>query len=131
MSHYNKVHLWIGASFVPEAEYNAYFELDHSTDIDAPDYKVGGFCRDIGKRWYDEDFIGIIPRSDKLLSLDELLEEAAVYEEEKPKIKAICHELGITKANALLWYQDEELVINKPYKENYNGLQYIGLFEGD
>ena len=37
--------------------------------------------------------------------------------------------MGITKANALVWYKASEAVLKKPYKENYNGLKYIGIFK--
>lgn len=129
----NKVHLWIGSNFSTDEQYMQYFEIDYSTggDFEDPSYKPCGFCKDIGVDWYDEDFIGIIDRKPKDVELDELLVDAAVDESQKPLIKKKCSDLGIKKANAILWYQDEELVLKKPLKENYNGLKYIGIFEGD
>ena len=111
----------------------SYFEIDHSTegDFDDPNYKLCGFCRDIGIVWYDEDFIGIIPRCEHEVSLYEILIEAAVDEDELPLVKARCEALRIKKANAIFWYQDAELVLKQPIKDSYNGLKYIGVFQGD
>jgi hypothetical protein len=52
---YQKIHVWVGSNFSPEEEYLKYFELDYTADLGDPDYKVCGFCRDIGTDWYDED----------------------------------------------------------------------------
>ncbi|WP_445373795.1 immunity 22 family protein [Photorhabdus tasmaniensis] len=129
----NSVHLWIGNNFSSENEYMKYFELDYSVEgnFDDPNYKLCQFCKDIGLKWYDEDFIGIIPRRDKSVSIDEILIDAAVDQSEFQSIKDICDKLGIEEANAIFWYQDSELHIAPPYKEKYNGLKYIGLFEDD
>jgi hypothetical protein len=129
----NKVHLWIGTTRKSEEKYEAYFELDYSTegDFEDPKYKVCQFCKDIGEAWYDEDFIGIIPRQDKPIDLDELLVEAAIDVSQWKRVKRICADYGIKKANAMFWYANSELKLRKPYKESYNGLKYIGVFEGD
>ena len=133
MESYDKVHLWIGTTFKSEDKYMEYFELDNSTEgnFDDPNYKVCQFCKDIGEVWYDEDFIGIIPRLDEEVDLDEILTEAAVDENELDKVKKVCADYGIKKANAIFWYANGELKLPKPYKEEYNGLKYIGLFDGD
>lgn len=130
---YNKVHLWIGTNFSDESEYLKYFELDYSVegDFDDPTYKLCDFCKDIGLNWYDEDFIGIIPRYENEVELDAILEEAAIDESEKERVKSECLKNGIDKANAIFWYADAELKLPTPIKNNYNGLKYIGLFEGD
>jgi hypothetical protein len=129
----NKVHLWIGSNFSSEEEYLQYFKLNYDENVstDDPTYKICDFCKDIGIRWYDEYFIGIIPRFEQEEDLDTILEEAAVDIDELDRIKETCSNLGIEKANAIFWYQDAELEISKPYKENYSGLKYIGVFEGD
>lgn len=127
---YNKVHVWLGTSFAPDAEYLSYFELDYSVEFGEPGYKVCEFCKDVGISWYDEDFIGIIPRSAHELSLDEILQESCVAPEELPRLKAACAALGITRANAIFWYSDGGVTLSKPLKPHYNGLSYIGLFEG-
>jgi len=127
------VHVWVGSNFSKDDEYMSYFEIDHSTegDFEDPNYKLCGFCRDVGIVWYDEDFIGIIPRCEHEVSLDEILTEAAVDEDELPLVKARCEALGIKKANAIFWYQDADLVLEQPIKDSYNGLKYIGVFQGD
>ncbi len=129
----NRVHLWIGSNFSSEEEYMYYFELDYSEEdgIDSPNYRVCGFCKDLGIVWYDEDFIGVIPRFDNDVTLDEVLVDAAVDESEISFIKAKCEELGIKSANAIFWYQDPELVIKKSDNQTYNNLHYIGEYNGD
>ncbi|WP_313739128.1 immunity 22 family protein [Pseudomonas sp.] len=128
---YQKIHVWIGTNFAPEADYQRYFELDHSVHLDDPDYTVCGFCQDIGVPWYDEDFIGIIPRRAEPVDLDDMLEDSAVDRADRPKLKAACVKLGITRANAMFWYSDGGTVVSTPLKPSYNGLQYLGLFEGE
>ncbi|MEI2680971.1 immunity 22 family protein [Erwinia aphidicola] len=130
---YSKVHLWMGTNMGSESKYQEYFELDYSVegDFDDPSYKVCGFCKDVGIKWYDEDFIGIIPRKAVEVSLDDILEDAAVDDDEKESIKEKCLALGINKANALFWYADAELTVKEPIKNSYNGLKYIGVFDGD
>ncbi|MBI6527606.1 immunity 22 family protein [Proteus vulgaris] len=129
----NKVHLWIGSNFSSEEEYMHYFELDYSVEggIDDPNYRVCGFCQDLDIVWYDEDFIGVIPRFDNNVTLDEILVDAAVDESEISLIKAKCEELGIKNANAIFWYQDPELVIKESDNQTYNNLYYIGEYNGD
>ncbi|MDE1484010.1 immunity 22 family protein [Xenorhabdus bovienii] len=129
----NSIHLWIGSNFSSEDEYMKYFELDYSMegDFDDPNYNLCQFCEDIGLRCYDEDFIGIIPRHNENVSINEILADAAVDQSEFKSIKDICSKLGMKEANAIFWYQDSELDINPSYEIEYNGLKYIGLFEGD
>ncbi|EKT4464657.1 immunity 22 family protein [Pseudomonas putida] len=128
---YEKVHVWVGTNFSSEVDYLKYFELDYSVDLDDPAYKVCGFCRDIGVKWYDEDFIGVMPRRAEEVSLDEILMDAAVDSEHINALKAECLKLGINKANAIFWYSDAGTNISKPLKLNYNGLKYVGLYEGE
>ncbi|PHN16752.1 immunity 22 family protein [Pseudomonas sp. ICMP 561] len=129
---YDKVHVWIGTSFAPESEYQRYFELDYSTEdgFDDPDYRICGFCKDVGIKWYDEDFIGIIPRRDNLVTVDEILQDAPIDASDWDRAKAACAALGITEANAIFWYTDGDGVISVPPENSYNGLRYLGLFEG-
>ncbi|AHK18881.1 immunity 22 family protein [Yersinia similis] len=129
----NKVHVWIGTNLSSEEDYMKYFELDYSVegDFNNPNYKLCEFCKDIGTQWYDSDFIGIMPRHEQEVSLDEILLDAAVDQDEFSLVKSECDKLGIKKANAIFWYQDPDLVIKKPIKDQYNGLRYIGLFSGD
>lgn len=129
----NKVNLWIGNNFSSADDYTRYFELDYSNDgdIDDPDYKICGFCKGLGIKWYDEDFIGIIRRESKAVPLDDLLEEAAIDEGVKENVKSKCYASGIQKANALVWYADSALAVKPDPSVSYNGLKCIGLFEGD
>jgi len=130
---YNKVHLWLGVNFKPQDEYLEYFEIDYSSqyEIDDQRYRVCRFCADIGERWYDEDFIGIIRREDHLVSIDQMLPNSAIDASEWDRVKAICAGLGVVKVNAMFWYSDGGIQLRVPLKESYNGLHYIGLFEGE
>lgn len=129
----SKVHLWIGVTQKTEEEYLEYFKLDYSTggDFDDPNYQVCGFCIDIGEKWYDEDFIGIIPLYEEEVSIKEIIEEAAIDPKESENVILECERLGLKKANAILWYSDAEIEITQPHKDSYNDLKYIGMFEGD
>ncbi|MQG94610.1 hypothetical protein F6X59_18120 [Pseudomonas sp. MN1F] len=133
LSRFNRVHLWLGVNFSEEEEYLKYFEIDYSGDyeVDDPQYPVCQFCTDVGERWYDEDFIGIIPRKPTLVDIDAMLGDSAIDRSEWNRVKAICLSLGIVKMNAMFWYSDGSLVIPTPLKEHYNGLRYVGLFEGE
>ena len=132
MDKYSKIHLWIGTNKTPEEEYLQYFELDYSTegDFDSPNYKICQFCVDIGEKWYDQDFIGIIPRSTEDIEIDNILADSSIDEDEWNRIKRICEQKGIIKANAMFWYADADLKIGNIDK-TFNGLKYIGVFEGD
>jgi hypothetical protein len=113
---YDKVNLWIGTNFEPESVYQKYFELDYSSELDEPSYKVCGFCKDIGQRRYE---------------LDILLQESAIDPSQLENVKAECSNLGVHKANAMFWYSDGGIAVPTPYKQSYNGLKYIGLYEGN
>jgi len=130
---FNKVHLWLGINFIEEEEYLKYFKIDYSSDyeIDDPQYPVCQFCVDVGERWYDEDFIGIIPRKPTRVHIDAMLGDSAIDRSEWNRVKAICTSLGIMEMNAMFWYSDGSLQIPMPLKESYNGLRYVGLFEGE
>lgn len=124
-------HLWIGTNLAPLEKYAAYFRLDcTASSTEDPDYKVCGFCEDIGIRWYDEDFIGYPEPLKKAVDIKTLLEK--LWGPQLPCEREImdrCHELGIEKANALFWFDASLASINKPYKDKYNGLEYIGKFK--
>jgi hypothetical protein len=123
-------YLWIGTNFMPVEEYNKYFELDYTEELDSPEYKVCPFCKDIGDNWYDEDFIGYPKPLQKEIDVGELIDKLISPGLEcRQEIIEKCHQLGITKANALVWYKASEVELQKPYKENYNQLKYIGVFK--
>ncbi|WP_225923436.1 MULTISPECIES: immunity 22 family protein [Pseudomonas] len=73
----------------------------------------------------------MIPRKSTLVDIDAMLGDSAIDRSEWNRVKAICLSLGIVKMNAMFWYSDGGLVIRTPHKEHYNGLRYIGLFEGE
>lgn len=128
----SKIHIWIGTTTKTEEEYLKYFELDYSTegDFDDPDYKECQFCKDISEKWYDEDMIGIMPISKDCQPIAVLLKEIEPLLQ-KSEIAAIndkCKSLGLNHGNAIFYYTDSDLVINNPYKENYNDLKYIGIY---
>ena len=62
----DNVHVWIGSNHESGSDYLQHFSLDYSTDGDFndPSYQVCDFCKMIDMKWYDEDFIGIIPRKE-------------------------------------------------------------------
>lgn len=124
-------HLWIGTNLTSTKEYDKYFKLDYiAGSIDAPDYKVCGFCQDIGTRWYDEDFIGYPKPLKKEITVQKLIDKllGPQFPCEQEILKR-CNDLDIETANALFWYDASLVEIKKPYKDNYNGLKYIGKFK--
>lgn len=129
----DSVHLWIGSNHDSDENYIKYFELDYSTegDFDDPSYKVCAFCQYLGVKWYDEDFIGIIPREDNDVPLGEILQEAAVDQSEMSNVKKVCSNLGIDKANSILWYSSSDIPTLPAIGSDFNGLKYIGCFKGD
>jgi hypothetical protein len=127
------VYVWIGTTDKNEEEYYKYFELNCEYELDDPNYQVCGFCKDIGEKWYDEDFAFFPPPLEEEVSITELLEDSIVFDKENVVKK--CNELGIKKANAMFGYATPDdftekgcLHVTAPYKENYNGLRYIGKF---
>ncbi|AIQ99448.1 immunity 22 family protein [Pluralibacter gergoviae] len=128
----DNVHVWIGSNHESESDYLQHFSLDYSTDGDFYDlsYKICDFCKMLNLKWYDEDFIGIIPRKEHDIFIDSLLEEVAVDYNEMGSVKDICHKLGIDKANSVLWYSGSDI---KKLAIGYDffGLKYIGCFKGD
>jgi len=120
----SKAHVWLGVNF--DEDYESYFELDYDTeDMDDPSYKVCGFCRDIGVKWYDEDWIEVCQEPD-LVDLDTLLSDLSVSDDGIENIKARCVEKGIDKVNALFSYIDSSLKIDE--NKLYNKLVYMGMY---
>lgn len=130
MEQMSVIHLWIGKTEKEEDEYLKYFELDYSTegDFDDPDYIVYQFCQDIGEKWYDEDFIGIIPLFDEELSIKDILKQVPIANEDIGNVVSKAEELGVFSGNAVFYLTDSEVEIPKPYKVSYNDLSYIGKF---
>jgi hypothetical protein len=128
-------HLWIGVTHKSDEEYFKYFEIDCEHEIDDPNYKPCGFCKDTGWQWYDEDFSLFLAPFQENMTIIKLLEKTTINKQEYKKILNKCEELGISKANALFSYgvpdeyKGEIRDISKPYKDSYNDLKYIGLFK--
>jgi hypothetical protein len=133
MSLDRKVHVWIGTTHQSEEEYYKYFELDYSVEcIDDPEYIVCPFCKDIGEKWYDEDFLLAAKPMEQEVPLNKLINEVLIEQSEVNKIIDKCNKIGITKANAIFTYAickyNELTISEESIKESYNGLKYIGLF---
>ena len=135
MEHFKYVHLWIGTSNKTEEEYYKYFEIDYSEeDFDSPNYKPCQFCKDIGEKWYDEDFIIIHTPLENEVDVKELLKQqySTIDTSEYSKILVECKKHNISKANVLFNYAVSDNTrdsISIPHKnKNFNGLKYIGLF---
>jgi hypothetical protein len=126
----SKIHIWIGTTNQTEEEYLKYFELDYSTegDFEDPKYKLCQFCKDIDTKWYDEDLIGIIPVFNKEISILDLLKEIPLNDSEINNALSVCEKTNLINANAIFYFTDSEMTIKQPYKESYNGLKYIGMF---
>ncbi|MCO6519409.1 immunity 22 family protein [Snodgrassella sp.] len=128
-------HLWIGTNHMPVDEFNQYFELDFTEEFGSPEYKICGFCKDTGNEWYDEDFIGYPEPLKEEVDIATLVDQLITSDLDcKNQIVQACNKLGITKANAVIWYTaeseyDSEFKLQKPYKDSYNGLKYIGVFK--
>ena len=130
MDRMKKIHIWIGNSQKTEGDFNKYFELDYSTegDFDDPEYKICGFCKDIDQKWYDEDLICILPICEKEILVMDILKDIPINTDEINNVIDECNKLGIKTANVIFYLTDADIIINKPYKENYNGLKYIGVY---
>ena len=126
----SKLHFWVGTTTKNKKDFLKYFELDYSTegDFNIPEYKVCGFCKDIEQKWYDENFLVFEPFYENDISLEEILKESDIDSSDIEEVKKQCGSFGITQANAIFSYTDAELIIPKPYKDSYNDLKYIGLF---
>lgn len=130
------VYIWIGTTYKSETEYYEYYKLDYTYELDDQDYRVCEFCKDVGEKWYDEDFIFLQTPLEKEVNIIDLLEDTIVLDKEHVIQK--CNELGIKKANAIFGYATPDdhykegcLYLSHPYKDSYNGLKYIGRFLHD
>ncbi|WP_264529310.1 immunity 22 family protein [Flavobacterium sp. N502540] len=126
MDYLDKIFLWLGVTSKSQEQFDEYFELDYSEDID--NRKICGFCKDIGKKWYDEDFIGYLRFNEELTVLA-ILKEVPISENDKNKVLDNCKDLGIEFVNSVYWYSGEIEVPSKDKK--YNELFYIGEYSLD
>ncbi|SHG42966.1 immunity 22 family protein [Pedobacter caeni] len=116
-----KVHIWLGQVQKEEEDYFEYFNQEDGSSE---------FSKDIGtEEEYDEDFIGMLPLFEQELPILQILEdEVPIDEEDIPKALQRCNELSMEFANAVFYLSDSSVVISEPYKNSYNGLIYIGLY---
>jgi Immunity protein 22 len=130
MKQMSEIHLWIGKTKKEEEEYLKYFELDYSTegDFNDPNYIVCQFCKDIGEKWYDEDFMGIIPIFDEELVIKDILKQVPISNDEIDNVVSKAESLGVFLGNAVFYLTDADIDLPEPYKNNYNDLKYIGKF---
>ena len=128
------IYLWIGTNNMSEEDYYQYFKLDYiEEDIYSENYKVCDFCKDIGEKDYDEDFLFTPKPLKKNVPVVSLVKDFFTVDFEKI-IKA-SDDLGIKEANAFFGYATPDahkengcLHISKPYKKHYNDLVFIGKF---
>ncbi len=129
------MYLWLGTTNKNEEEYYKYFDIDYSIeDINDTEYKPCQFCKDIGEKWYDEDFIIMNAPLKKEVNIETFLrtEYSAIDKQEYKKVLNRCMRLNISKANALISYavsDKENDFLKIPDEEIYfNDLKYIGRF---
>jgi len=127
------VYVWIGTTDKDEADYYKYFELDYSYEYGDKRTIICGFCKDIGEKWYDEDFAFFPSPLAQAVSIEKLLEDSIILDKEN--VIERCNALGIKKANTIFGYATPDsytdegcLHISQPYKDSYNGLKFIGKF---
>jgi hypothetical protein len=125
MNYLERIFLWIGNTSKPQEEFDDYFKIDYT---EGTEKKICGFCRDINKEWYDEDFIGYL-KFEEAKPIVELLEFVPINKSQSSLIIEKCKELGYEKANSTYWYSAE---MEEPDKNKlYNELNYIGEFDLD
>ncbi|WP_336618558.1 immunity 22 family protein [Bacteroides acidifaciens] len=123
----SKMHIWIGYTTKSKSEFSQYFIINNNLENDKKEEP--SFCNDLNITWYDEDLIGIY-KSDSNDNLQITLEELPISPDEIKKAYDVCLDLNITKANALFYYADAELVVFDLEKK-YNELIYIGCYDWD
>jgi hypothetical protein len=116
------IHLWMGNTALDEKAYYDYFEQED---------EISHFGRDIGLNGeYDEDMIGILPISEKPVTLQEVLQKNIPIDISSiaTAVKA-AEQAGIDTVNAVFYITDSSITVKEPYKKDYNGLSYIGAFK--
>lgn len=113
-----KIHIWIGTFSKSEEEYDNYFNQENSQCQ---------FCADFDIEEYDEDFIGIIPLFKEKISVQSLLDEVPIDEEDIPKALKTCEKKNIKNGNAIFYLTDSSVSI-KDTEKSYNELIYIGMY---
>lgn len=126
MDYLDKVFLWLGKTSKNQTQFEEYFKLDYSEDID--NRKICGFCKDISKKWYDEDFIGYLKFNEEM-TVQEILKEVPISADDTNKILDKCKELNLEFVNSVYWYSGE--IETPSFDKKYNDLFYIGEFNLD
>lgn len=122
-------HVWIGTTLKGAEEFSEYFKLDYAVPLDEPEYKVCGFCKAIGVKWYDEDFIGVVLKS-SVCPIEQMIKEVLDNPISIQRALQYCKEHHIDSANAAFWYCEEkqgELTFNK--EAIFNDCFYIGQYD--
>ncbi|MCD7972855.1 MAG: immunity 22 family protein [Candidatus Azobacteroides sp.] len=114
----SKVHIWLGQYTGKEEQYENYFNQK---------VPPGQFCIDMGMDEYDEDFIGIIPLFEEMVSIPELLEEVPIEENELLNASKESEKLKIKEGNAVFYLTDFSVVVQNKEK-TYNQLTYLGMY---
>jgi glycosylphosphatidylinositol transamidase (GPIT) subunit GPI8 len=128
------IYLWVGINNKSVDDYFQYFNLDYiEENIYSERYKVCDFCKDIGEKYYDEDFILTPKPLSENVPVEVLIKD--FFSIEREKIIKTLSDMGIHEANAFFGYATPDarkesscLHIEKPYKEYYNGLVFVGKF---
>ncbi|MGM9475221.1 immunity 22 family protein [Pedobacter sp. GSP4] len=118
----SKVHIWIGTTTADEETFNAYFDQEE---------EMSRFSQDIGlDEEYDEDFIGILPIMDREYPVAEIIaNKIPISIESLTYAVASCDRYGMESANAAFYLTDSKVEIEKPIRDHYNELKYLGVFE--
>lgn len=127
------IHIWIGKVAYSEQEYWAYFDDSQSSVLDENGYARNKneiinspFSIDVGLEYdYNPDFIGFY-FDKKPQKLEVVLQQQPAIEM-IPQIIKDCHKKNILKANAMFYYSDDNLTIDK--NKLFNGMQYIGKYD--
>ncbi|MGE9549587.1 immunity 22 family protein, partial [Snodgrassella sp. CS2] len=124
------IQLWIGNNFLEEEKYQQYFQQFEGIQKDVLNPKPRClFCADIGEIAYITEKLFVLERFSSSQKIEYIIDSIKVNKNEKKRIYEKCIELGISKANAVFWHINNDFSLNievqKPYKDNYNGLKYI------
>jgi hypothetical protein len=137
-----RIHIWAGTTNKTEDQFYKYFDQskfikdNHSFNTDesyarnTPDFNLRSqFGKAIDKQYdYDANWITIF-YSRKRISIQAAIEELPIWNDQiEVDIYQACVSKGISTANVILCYADEELNIDKPL-ENYNDMIYVGSFK--
>lgn len=114
-----QIYLWLG-KVNSEKSYNEYFNQEDGICL---------FCKDIGIEEYDEDLIGILPLSEKYMSINGALDQTPINHKEYSEAFEKCLQLHLEEINAIVFYTKSPYEdISTPNNITLEGLHYIGLF---